>query len=259
MTLTVSVVSHGHGDTLLPLLEQLAHQRPPGLRRVIVTFNRPEAQAQAAVAGADWPFELLVRANATPAGFGANHNRAFEHDARQPGGASPVFVVLNPDLSWDGDPLGACVRALRADPRAGCAYPQQTDAAGVPQDYARRLPTPRRLLARHLGGRRHECAPGEAPDWVSGAFLALRHEAFAQIGGFDERYRMYCEDVDLCLRLRLAGWRLVAADASVVHAAQRASRRDLRHLLWHLRSLWRLWRSPAWAGIARGRQRADAP
>jgi GT2 family glycosyltransferase len=55
---------------------------------------------------------------------------------------------------------------------------------------------------------------------------------------------MYCEDVDLCLRLQLAGYRLVEApQARVVHDAHRASRRSLRHLVWHLRSLWRLWHS----------------
>ena len=58
---------------------------------------------------------------------------------------------------------------------------------------------------------------------------------------------MYCEDVDLCLRQQLAGWRLARADgAAVVHAARRASRRDPRHLFWHLSSLWRLWRSRTW-------------
>jgi GT2 family glycosyltransferase len=78
-------------------------------------------------------------------------------------------------------------------------------------------------------------------------FLAIRSEAFEAIGGFDERYHLYCEDVDLCARLRLAGWQLrQARDAVVVHDARRASRRSLRHLGWHLASMTRLWRSDAW-------------
>ena len=114
------------------------------------------------------------------------------------------------------------------------------------QDHERRLPTPARLLARYLLRRKHEVGEGETPDWVNAAFLLLRREAYAEVGGFDERYHMYCEDVDLCLRLRGGGWRLARADAAVVeHAARRGSHRQWRHLGWHLRSLWRLWRSPA--------------
>jgi len=68
------------------------------------------------------------------------------------------------------------------------------------------------------------------------------------MGGFDERYFMYCEDVDLCLRLRLAGLRLVRAPVSVVHAGRGASRRSAVHLAWHVRSLLRLWCSRSfWA------------
>ncbi len=68
---------------------------------------------------------------------------------------------------------------------------------------------------------------------------------------------MYCEDVDLCLRLQLAGWRLAGADTALVqHQAQRASRRGWQPLLWHVTSLLRLWRSPVWqAWQARGAQR----
>ncbi len=79
-------------------------------------------------------------------------------------------------------------------------------------------------------------------DWLAGMFLLLRREAFAAVGGFDERFHMYCEDADLCLRLQLAGWRVrLVEDVAVVHAAQRASRRSWQHLRWHLTSLLRHW------------------
>jgi GT2 family glycosyltransferase len=104
------------------------------------------------------------------------------------------------------------------------------------------------LWARYrLRGQRRELAAGDAPEWVNAAFMLLRGEAFASVGGFDEGYHMYCEDVDLCLRLQLAGWRLArASDAVVEHAARRASHRNARHLFWHLSGVWRLWRSLTW-------------
>lgn len=242
MDITVSIVSHGHDAEIAPLLRDLRALRDARLRRVIVTLNVPPVTD--APAG-PWPFELDWLRNERPLGFGANHNRAFTHDTRQ--GASPLFAVLNPDLRLRANPFEPLVAALRADDRAGAAYPVQRDAAGRAQDHERRWPTLGRLLTRYLLRRRHEVGEGERPDWVNGAFLLLRHAAYAGVGGFDERYHMYCEDVDLCLRLQAAGWRLARADAAVVeHTAQRNSHRRMQHLAWHLRSLWRLWCSPAW-------------
>ncbi|MEZ5605714.1 MAG: glycosyltransferase [Burkholderiaceae bacterium] len=245
MDITASIVSHGHGAELGCLLADLAALREPALRRVIVTLNVPDATRPTDLRRQAWPFDLQWIDNAQPLGFGANHNRAFARDQRL--GPSALFAVLNPDLRLRANPFAALLAALQADTRAGLAYPVQRDAAGRLQDHERRWPTPARLLARYLLGRRREVGAGQAPDWVNAAFLLLRRQAYAQVQGFDERYHMYCEDVDLCLRLQGAGWRLARADAAVVeHAGQRASHRRLRHLGWHLASLWRLWRSPAW-------------
>lgn len=245
MDITASIVSHGHGAEVEQLLSDLATLGEPRLRRVIVTVNVPEAELPARSRRQAWPFELQWIDNARPAGFGANHNHAFALDQQL--GPSALFAVLNPDLRLRVNPFAALIDALRTDARAGLAYPVQRDAAGRLQDHERRWPTPARLLARYVLGRRHEVGVGQVPDWVNAAFLLLRREAHAEVHGFDERYHMYCEDVDLCLRLQAAGWRLARADAAVVeHAAQRGSHRQLQHLVWHLRSLWRLWRSPAW-------------
>ena len=242
MDITVSIVSHGHDAEIALLLRDLRVLRDSRLRRVIVTLNVPPV---ADAPAGPWPFELEWLRNERPLGFGANHNRAFVHDTLL--GASPLFAVLNPDLRLHTNPFDALVTALQSDPRAGAAYPVQRDAAGRAQDHERLWPTPGRLLARVLLHRKHEVCEGETPDWDNGAFLLLRSTAYAGVDGFDERYHLYCEDVDLCLRLQAAGWRLARADAAVVeHTAQRSSHRRMQHLAWHLRSLWRLWCSPAW-------------
>lgn len=253
--LAISIVSHGHGSQVDGLLHALAGLHEPALRRVILTLNLPEPDWAARWHGPVWPFELLLRENPVPLGFGANHNRAFAADSQRQGGL-PLFAVLNPDLQLRGNPLVPMLRAMQRQPQAGAVYPMQVDAAGQPQDHQRLLPTPARLLRRHLLRRRHELAPGQRPDWVNAAFLLLRRSAYAQLGGFDEGFHMYGEDVDLCLRLQLAGWQLQAVDqALVVHQAQRASRRDLQHTLWHLHSLWRLWGSTVWQSYRQHLQR----
>jgi hypothetical protein len=77
-----------------------------------------------------------------------------------------------------------------------------------------------------------------SPDWVAGMFMLFRREVFAEMSGFDERYFLYYEDVDLCRRLRRRGYdvRLVPT-VTAVHDARRESRRSLRHLRWHLASM----------------------
>jgi N-acetylglucosaminyl-diphospho-decaprenol L-rhamnosyltransferase len=228
---TVSVVSHGQWALLEPLLVQLGRWCGPSIERVVLTINRPEAVA----VPADLPFEVLRLDNSQPRGFGDNHNRAFSHCA------TPWFLVLNPDIRIPGRDV---VRELLARPALGTGLlaPRiQEPNKCAPEPYRRAL-SPWELLARRLPGHQ---AP-TAPAWVPGMFMLLRREAFAQVGGFDQRFFMYCEDFDLCARLRLAGWELQIGPEAVEHMAQRASQSALRPLTWHLLSLLKLWSAPAY-------------
>lgn len=246
---TVSLVSHQQGDLAQRMLDDLA-RTGAHLARVVVTRNLPESW-EPAFAHPDASLQVID--NSRPKGFGANHNAAFARCATE------WFVVANPDLRLPADPLPALLAA--GAPGVGLVAPVVVEPDGSFADSARMLPTPVALLRRYLTGpftAQGRCptpgghvagagATGGAPDWYAGMFLAIRRDAFEAIGGFDERYHLYCEDVDLCARLRLAGWELRQARAAfVVHDAQRASRRSLRHLRWHLASLARLWRSDAW-------------
>lgn len=89
------------------------------------------------------------------------------------------------------------------------------------------------------------------PDWVAGMFMLFPSAAFEAVGGFDENFYLYYEDVDICVRLRHLGYRVaVMRGASVVHNARRDSRRCLRFARWHAASMaryfWKHWgRLPA--------------
>ena len=232
----VSVVSHGHGPTVQPLLYALAagvQVAASSVRRVVLTLNVPEPEPLPPPGG--WPFVLQIAHNSQPLGFGANHNRALA------AADEPFVCVLNPDVGLiGGDPFAALVQAAAA-PGAGCAYPVQVDAQGQVQDSQRELPTPQALWRRRALGRREVRV-----DWVNAACLVLPQSVWQSVGGFDESYFMYCEDVDLCLRVRLAGLALVQAPVQIEHSGQRASHQRWAHLRWHLSSLLRLWRSPVY-------------
>ncbi|GAB4090684.1 glycosyltransferase family 2 protein [Hydrogenophaga soli] len=244
MSLSVSIVSHGHGPHVRVLLSLLAQADATPLRRVWLTLNVPEP-GLLALQGLPWPFDLRVVGNAAPLGFGANHNQAFFFEQSE---ADPAvfFAVLNPDLTWQVDPFPMLLAAAQ-QPFAGCAYPMQLDPQGRVQDHRRLLPSPWSLWRRYLV-RQDSSAQGlTSPDWVNAALLVFPSAVYAALGGFDVGYFMYCEDVDICLRLQLAGRRLIDAhQAQVVHDAHRSSRRNVRHLYWHVRSLLRLWSSASY-------------
>ena len=227
----MSVVSHAQRDLVQDLLTDLARLDRSGLD-VIVTLNLAE-ELPAIPPG----LAVEVVRNPSRKGFGANHNAAF----RRATGA--IFCVLNPDIRFAGDPFAALVAEL-ADRRVGVAAPLVVDVAGKPEDSARRFPSAWRLAAKLLGlAPRLDYAIGSepfSPDWVAGMFLAFRREAFAAVDGFDERYFLYYEDVDLCRRLRASGFdvRLVPG-ACVTHLARRESRRSFGHLRWHVASVMR--------------------
>lgn len=242
---TVSVVSHGHGDQVLQLLRKIHALSISQVGHVVLTVNVPEPELLAQLNARQWAFRLTLLQNLQPRGFGANHNAAFAHHTLD------YFCVVNPDIDFDVEPFSDLIRQL-ADPLAGCSFPVQVDQAGHLQDHARSVPSPSALLERYNPWRgAGQAQPVSAPDWVNGAFMLFRSDVFRQLGGFDERYFMYCEDVDICLRLQLAGYRLLQSEAQVTHAAHRSSRVNPGHLAWHVVSLLRLWTSFSYRRFAR--------
>lgn len=246
---TVSIVSHGQTALLDRLLGDLLALRGAAIERVVVTLNLDEPWQ----APPEARLPVVVIRNARPLGFAENHNAAFALCD------TPLFAVLNPDLRIAADPFARLASAFEGDATCGLAAPLQLDGAGAIEDFRRRLPTPWALACRawvgRTGGRRALTGTSRT-EWVAGAFMLFDSRAFRQLGGFDTRYRLYCEDVDICLRLQLAGWRLVVDEqVRVVHAAQRGSGRHLRYLLWHLDSLLRLWTSaPYWRWLCQRRR-----
>jgi GT2 family glycosyltransferase len=226
--ITVSVVSHGHAEMVSRLLAQMCETHAGWIGHCIVTHNIPEPALQAPPQG--WPFQFTERFNSAPAGFGANHNRAFEHCD------SELFCVLNPDVELAGPAPWAVLAEQARLAGTGLAYPALLNADGSRQDNEREAVTPAALLRRHLLKQ-----PQRRVDWVSAAFWLVPAAVYRRLGGFDESFFMYCEDTDFCLRLALAGLALRRADARVLHHARRGSRGPGRQLAWHLYSLLRLW------------------
>jgi N-acetylglucosaminyl-diphospho-decaprenol L-rhamnosyltransferase len=233
-------VSHGHGAQVKHLLRQLVKWHTPELKKVVLTLNVPALDVDFFQENTSYlPLDLFIIKNKRSFGFGANHNQAFRQCN------SKYFFVLNPDLDLTTNPFPGLLTAIASD-KTGCAYPVQISEDGVPLDFERTLVSPRAIVQRHLLPPHYQIQCSQSVHWISGAFMAFKSSVFRELGGFDERYFMYCEDVDICLRMQLAGYNLARADATVIHRTQRQTLKNPRHLAWHIRSLLRLWNSASY-------------
>jgi N-acetylglucosaminyl-diphospho-decaprenol L-rhamnosyltransferase len=229
---SISVVSHGQGVLVAELLGDLARAGCDVSTEILLTLNLPEDESFLGPAS-DLPLRLIR--NAEPKGFGANHNAAF----RQARGR--YFLVLNPDIRLQSLQLASMLDTLGRKDAAVCA-PAVYSPDGSPEDNVRFFPTFGRLVRKAIRGRREaDYTWNDQPlevDWAAGMFMLFRHESFAAVNGFDERYFMYYEDADICGRLRLAGWSVwLDPGVAVVHAARRQSHRSFRYLRWHAMSM----------------------
>ena len=225
---TASIVSHGHGRMVADLTEDLLGC--PEVSKIVITQNIPEK--------ADYPIAdcVEVRCNSIPRGYGANQNAAFAEVA------TPFFCMLNPDIRLAGNPFPALLTVLQ-DVKVAAGAPLIMTPENDIEDSARSFPTAISLIGKALGiadGTYASDQERENPDWLAGMFLLLRSSAFREIGGFDEKYFLYYEDVDLCWRLRRRGLSLrQVSGVRATHHARRASHRNWQHARWHLASMMR--------------------
>jgi GT2 family glycosyltransferase len=164
---------------------------------------------------------VRIRANETNEGFGRAVNRGATDTT------APYVLVLNSDASMQSGAVAALVADLDADHRLGVVAPLVLGPDGhTPQvDAYGTFPSLRVLAGRT---NRHP-SDEDGPDWVSGVAFLGRRRALDDVGWFDRRFVMYLEDVDLCRRLRAAGWGIRRDQrVAVVHlgGASRRSNRD---------------------------------
>lgn len=230
--ITVSIVSHGQLELVLPLLEQLNQHSSPIIAKVVLTLNIPEPYL---LATQKWTYPIVVLENSKVKGFGANHNQAFRQCE------TPWFLIMNPDVRLNRDVLTPLVSLAEAD--SGILTPRIQEPSKTEPEQHRKIITPLEILTRRRAGYKRPTVP----EWIPGLFMLFRSAAYSQIGGFDEnRYFMYGEDFDICARTRLAGWMLqVGEDLLVIHDARRSSHGSGMHLNWHMTSLLKVWSSRA--------------
>lgn len=233
--LCISVVSHAQCHLVADLFSDISRCIDANTSlEIALTLNVAE---ELPFDPDSYGYTVKIIRNKIPQGFSANHNHAFAISSAQ------FFCVMNPDIRLNEDPFPALFACL-TDSAVGVVAPLVLDERGGTEDSARRFPTPFKILCKALGGCRGSDYPVKDeiifPDWVAGMFMLFHREVFEGIGGFDQRYFLYYEDVDLCARLRLHGYSAaLCPDARIVHNARRSSHRNLMYMRWHLASMLR--------------------
>jgi N-acetylglucosaminyl-diphospho-decaprenol L-rhamnosyltransferase len=218
----VVCVVYNPGDELATFARTLASASRARVELVIVD-NGSDASVARAVA--DEHGARLVASGAN-LGYGGGANLGAA------GAQAPWLVVANSDIEWAPGSLDVLVAAGNADPRVGAVGPALLNTDGTVYPSARELPSltqgaghalfvkvwPGNPWTRRYQAQQQNAGGTRAAGWLSGACLLLRREAFEAVGGFDDEYFMFFEDVDLGERLGRAGWtNLYVPQARVTH------------------------------------------
>ena len=245
--LVVVTVTYSPGPHLDRFLATMSHATDRPVTVVMADNGSTDGAPEEALER--HPNTKLFRTGAN-LGYGSAVNRAVAEYLADPGSPrrsarpsatdSEFFVVANPDVQWGPRSIDAMLEAAARWPRAGALGPLIRDPDGSVYPSARHQPSFIRGGMHAVIGpiwksnpwtaayRQERTEPSErSVGWLSGSCLLLRRAAFEQVGGFDERYFMYMEDVDLGDRLDEAGWQNVyVPTAEILHDKGHSTGRD---------------------------------
>lgn len=230
-------VTYSPGPHLDRFLASLGHATGRSVTVVMADNGSTDGVPEAAVE--EYPNARLLRTGAN-LGYGGAVNRAVSAYLGGQDGDPEFFVVANPDVVWGPGSIDALLEAAKRWPEAGALGPLIRDPDGSVYPSARHQPSLVRGGMHAVVGpvwktnpwsaayRQERLEPSErAVGWLSGSCLLLRRQAYDAIAGFDERYFMYMEDVDLGDRLARAGWQNVYVPAAeVLHDKGHSTGRD---------------------------------
>ncbi len=253
--LIISVVLYHNSEAQInKLINSCSH---PELRlRLIFIDNDPGHAPE--LAQRQWPPQVEYRPQSENIGYGSAHNKAILDNKL----AAPYHLILNPDVYFDPAVLPKLIGYMAQRPECGLLMPLVTYPDGEDQGLRKLLPTPfdlfaRRFIPRFLRGlfkssladyelRQFSASREMEVPVLSGCFMFCRRPWLQEIGGFDERFFLYLEDVDLSRRLLHKGKNLFWPGVQVIHEYQKDSYKSGSQLKRHLRSAWQYFNKYGW-------------
>jgi N-acetylglucosaminyl-diphospho-decaprenol L-rhamnosyltransferase len=241
--LSIIMVNWNGGELLRRSVESVIAHPPSVNYEIVIVDNASSDNSVALVQTSELARKLSdsgrlrVVENEENRGFGQANNQAFALTE------APLLLLLNPDTEVTAGSVDRLIATVESDPRVGAAGPRLLNADGSLQiSVWRNPPTAWEILLSQLKlylllprGFRGELLLGGHWDhgrerrvpMLSGAAILLRRKIIEDVGGFDERFHVYAEDNEWCLRIVRSGWQLVFQPAAVIlhHGAQSSLQR----------------------------------
>lgn len=233
MDISIIVVSWNVRDLLRRCLFSIRQQTTDNTQQIeIIVVDNASSDGTVIMLRDEFP-DVCVIANSDNVGFTRGNNQAFAIARGR------YLFLLNPDTELGENALENLTAFMELHPRVGIVGPQLYYGDGSVQSSRRRFPTfataflestklqqwfPRhRALTRYymLDTRDDET---QEVDWINGSAMFVRREVYEQVGGFDEGFFMYSEELDWCYRAKQAGWQVVyLPSVQVTHYAGKSS------------------------------------
>lgn len=221
-TLWTIIVNYNTGR-LLPEMFAALERAAAGIDHRCVVIDNASADDSVALLRNEYPQHLIL-ANYCNVGFGRANNQALQHvDGK-------YVLLLNTDAFVAPDTLAKTLQYMESHPECGALGVRLVGRDGELQPSCRYFPTPVNVFLSRTGLQRFapwvrmvddmrwDHASVRECDWVPGCYFLIRREVIDKTGLFDPRYFLYYEEVDLCRRIKQAGWKVVFyPHTSVVH------------------------------------------
>ncbi|EGW82559.1 glycosyltransferase [Escherichia coli STEC_94C] len=239
MRVFISVVSHGHGELIesLRCLEKLSEKFS-----VVLKDNKNESNLKEYCKHNN----IIYLSSDIPKGFGENNNIIFNYCISELKMQSDdIFIIMNPDVIVEENELIKLKNKMICENIEFATINLYKDRDYKIYDPSiRNYPGILDFVSGYLGFsnktiiNKSSINSNTTVAWAAGSFLALKSYIYKEVGGFDIRYFMYCEDIDICMRINSYGYKLVYIPTiKAIHIARHNNRRFLsKHFYWHLRS-----------------------
>lgn len=211
-------------------------------KELIIVDNSPNSHLKDFVEAFKYTTYLFSGRNV---GFGAGHNLAFQHLTQK----SDIHIIINPDTYFDGKEIRDFLLWLSENQAISLAVPQVFFPNGTLQYTVRNIPTPMTLLKRRFNPRgifdkfisKDEFRDANFKDateipFSHGCFFIFKTNVYEKLDGFDERFFMYMEDVDIFIRAKEFGKTVINPNYKIYHEYRKGSSKNSKLLFWHISS-----------------------
>jgi N-acetylglucosaminyl-diphospho-decaprenol L-rhamnosyltransferase len=234
--ISVSIVSHNNWKEIEKLLNKII--KISLIKEILITINKPE------VINLDNLFHNKVQLhhNDKELSYSKNQNNAFNRAVNK------YFIMINPDIIFEQNDMESFIcQSLKIFRKENTLispilFDIKGQVSNPPRKFIKITMLPRLFIKKFFSLEDHffQVHNLSREHWISGGIYFLKSETFKNVGGFDEIYRLYCEDMDFCYRCHINNVKIIqleAGETNFLHDGRKQSAKKLQFFIWHVHSI----------------------